>query len=228
MPADWLPETVWTQIRAAQERGGESLDALLKKYRAPVYDYLCRKGYPPQDADDLTQEAFLRIVQHDVVSKAERAAGRFRGLLLSVVRHTLQNCRRDASRLKRGSRLRRRAPDAESPGNAEEIFGTASEPDPHFDELWMRNLIRLGRERLERECARSTRPYHRALALHLDEGMSYADIAQRLRIELHDVKNHVHQARQLLKSYVAQELRLISSSSQEYENERELMERFLA
>jgi len=88
-----FPTTAWTTVRAAQNRdGAECLDAMnrcIAAYWKPVFCFLRAKGYPLHQAEDLTQEFFLRFFERDWIRRADQQRGRFRTFLLKIVTHFL-------------------------------------------------------------------------------------------------------------------------------------------
>jgi RNA polymerase sigma-70 factor (ECF subfamily) len=224
-----MPTTLWTQISAARRIGGDALEDLLRKYRPPVYSFIRRMGADPSEADDLTQEVLLRVIEDDVLARADRAVGRFRSFLLAVVRHTVLSRRRHARRWKRGGRVRHvplHGPEEED-FDVEAALAAPPVRDEEFDALWVQNLVRLALDRLGEECARTGRPFHKALLLFTEQGLSYPEIAASLSGSRSDVKNWLHQARLRIRKYVLAAIREYSSSAAEYRDEAAYLDRFL-
>ena len=82
-----FPTTRWSLVIAA----GNPLDPLCRDallrlcecYWYPVYAYVRRRGYPEQDAQDLTQDFFVRILEGRYLGRADSDRGRFRSFLLN-------------------------------------------------------------------------------------------------------------------------------------------------
>lgn len=95
--------TQWSLVLAARrdDAGAASaLAELCRRYRAPVLAYLRRAGHG--DAEDLTQDFFVRLLQQRFDAGADRAHGRFRQFLLGTLQHFVAD-QRDAQRAqKRG------------------------------------------------------------------------------------------------------------------------------
>ena len=53
------------------------------------YAYVQRKGYGAEDAQDLTQEFFARLLARNYLSVAHRNKGKFRSFLLGALEHFL-------------------------------------------------------------------------------------------------------------------------------------------
>src|SRR5438045_611164 len=87
--------THWSVVLAAGEanspRATESLEQLCREYWYPLYAYVRRQGHSPEDAQDLTQEFFARLVQKNALRAVHRERGRFRWFLLSAIKRFLTN-----------------------------------------------------------------------------------------------------------------------------------------
>jgi RNA polymerase sigma-70 factor (ECF subfamily) len=100
-----FPETRWTMIVAAgKETPGreEALNALCGAYWYPVYAFIRRKGNGADEASDLTQEFFTRLLSGSFLERATPERGRFRAFLLNAVRFFLSDERDRATALRRG------------------------------------------------------------------------------------------------------------------------------
>src|SRR5437016_1156939 len=82
--------------------GAAALEQLCQCYWYPVYAYVRRKGYGPEEAQDLTQGFFARLLDGNRIALADPARGRFRTFLLSAMQNFLINEWTRAARLKRG------------------------------------------------------------------------------------------------------------------------------
>jgi RNA polymerase sigma-70 factor (ECF subfamily) len=100
--------TCWSVVAAAGDPASplaqEALSALCSSYWYPLYAYIRRQGYPADEAEDLTQEFFTRLLQKDFLAAVDRAKGRFRSFLLAACAHFLANERDRARAWKRGGR----------------------------------------------------------------------------------------------------------------------------
>jgi RNA polymerase sigma-70 factor (ECF subfamily) len=93
-------------VAAAGQRdspeGEAALAALCRLYWYPLYAYARRRLPQAQDAQDLTQEFFARLLDKDYLRQADRERGRFRAFLLTAFKHFLANEHERAHALKRG------------------------------------------------------------------------------------------------------------------------------
>jgi RNA polymerase sigma-70 factor (ECF subfamily) len=62
------------------------MNRLIATYWKPIFHYLRTRGHPAQDAEDLTQEFFLRFLQRGWLRPADPSRGRFRAFLLTLLK----------------------------------------------------------------------------------------------------------------------------------------------
>ena len=67
----------------------DSLARLCGSYWFPLYAFVRRRGHSPEEAQDLTQAFFARLLEKNWVADADRSKGRFRTFLLSALTHFL-------------------------------------------------------------------------------------------------------------------------------------------
>jgi RNA polymerase sigma-70 factor (ECF subfamily) len=105
----WFHTTHWSIVLAAGTAGSEqaraALEQLCRVYWHPVYAYVRRCGHNPHDAEDLAQEFFFRLLDHQYLTQADPRRGRFRNFLLVAVKHFLANEWDRRQALKRGGRV---------------------------------------------------------------------------------------------------------------------------
>jgi len=66
-----------------------ALISLCEGYWYPLYAYVRRRGYPTDQAQDLTQEFFIRVLEGRCLDRADPEKGRFRAFLLTSMRFFL-------------------------------------------------------------------------------------------------------------------------------------------
>ena len=100
--------TRWSLVLAGanadsdQQKAAEALAELCRTYWRSIFSYVCRRGYSPEDAQDITQDFFLMILKTNWLRQADRGRGRFRSLLLRSVQNFLHNVADTNRTLKRG------------------------------------------------------------------------------------------------------------------------------
>src|SRR6202035_4078379 len=82
-----FPTTRWTLVIAAgdphRKDARSALVSLCEGYWYPLYAYLRRRGYLADEAQDLTQEFFIRVLEGRYLDRADPEKGRFRAFLLT-------------------------------------------------------------------------------------------------------------------------------------------------
>jgi DNA-directed RNA polymerase specialized sigma24 family protein len=101
--------THWSVVLAARAgadtRATAALETLCRTYWYPLYAFVRRQGYAAEDAQDLTQGFFARLLEKDYLTAVDPAKGRFRSFLLAAIKQL--NMSEGAVRMA-VSRLRRR------------------------------------------------------------------------------------------------------------------------
>jgi RNA polymerase sigma factor (sigma-70 family) len=98
--------TSWSLVLAAASDptnySRAALATLCGIYWSPVYAFIRRRGYSGDEAQDLTQSFFARLIENDYVRDADRQRGKFRTFLQTSVKHFLANEWDRTHALKRG------------------------------------------------------------------------------------------------------------------------------
>lgn len=161
-----FPSTRWSLVVDALEAGTpggrDALEALMRRYVPALRVFLLLdRRLASDEADDLLQ-AFVssKIIEQNLLSRADRGRGRFRTFLLAALRNYLVDWRRAQS-----SRRNRPAGGAvaslealrERPGRAD-VPSAAPGPTDGFDVEWARQTLADGVRRMRQECETSGRP----------------------------------------------------------------------
>lgn len=98
--------TRWSVVLAAgaapSEQAERALAELCADYWYPLYAFVRRRGYSAEDARDLTQAFFARLLEKHGLTAADPVRGRFRSFLLTSLRNFLASEWRRQTTLKRG------------------------------------------------------------------------------------------------------------------------------
>ena len=85
--------THWSVVLAAGRDQSDpaqgALETLCRGYWYPIYVYVRRKGYGPDDAQDLTQEFFAQLINKEQLRLADREKGKFHTFLLAMLDYFL-------------------------------------------------------------------------------------------------------------------------------------------
>jgi RNA polymerase sigma-70 factor (ECF subfamily) len=130
----------------------KALEELCRTYWYPLYAFVRFRGHSPDDAQDLTQSFFTRILETDGFSTADPERGRFRSYLLGAMKHFLANEWHRARAKKRGGGTPVLELDALEP---EARYALAPAPpedlDAGFDREWALEVTARARETLRAE-----------------------------------------------------------------------------
>jgi len=75
--------------RSRSPEASRALATLCENYWFPLYAFVRRSGHTAEDAQDLTQEFFARLLAQRFLAKADRQKGKFRSFLLGTLKHFL-------------------------------------------------------------------------------------------------------------------------------------------
>ena len=85
----WSLVLVGAQFESGEQKAREALAELCRTYWRPIFSYVCRRGYSSEDAQDLTQDFFLMILETNWLRQADESRGRFRSFLLKSLQNFL-------------------------------------------------------------------------------------------------------------------------------------------
>jgi RNA polymerase sigma-70 factor (ECF subfamily) len=97
--------THWSLVLAAQGESTEAkaaLEKLCRTYWWPLYGFVRREGYKPEDAQDLTQAFFARLLDRKDLETVSQERGRLRSYLLASLKNFLSKARHREMTVKRG------------------------------------------------------------------------------------------------------------------------------
>lgn len=148
--------THWSLVLAACQRDSpearEALSKLCQIYWYPVYAFIRRQGRDAEQAKDLTQELFARLLERHTFEVADREKGRFRSFLLKCIQYFLGREHQKEQALKRGGQYVFVPLDE---AFAENQYGAepadVMSPEKLFDRRWALTLLNQAMERLKRE-----------------------------------------------------------------------------
>jgi RNA polymerase sigma factor (sigma-70 family) len=202
--------TRWSLILSGAGSNGNTAEAraaladLCRIYWRPVFSFVCRRGYSTEDAQDLTQDFFVMMLESNWLRHADENRGRFRSLLLKSLQNFLNHAREKDHARKRGGDVQFVSWDdwmAEAPSELS-ISPQALETLPAerlFDLRWAATVVEQALRRLGEECeAKGRRRLFDALRGHLSaerSETSYADLATSLGVAESMIKKQLHNLR---------------------------------
>jgi RNA polymerase sigma-70 factor (ECF subfamily) len=207
--------TRWDDVLAARNPAAagarEALAELCRAYWYPLYAYVRRKGYPREQAEDLTQGFFSDGLGRDFLRGADPARGRFRSFLLTCFENYLRNEHQRQMRVKRGGRVAIVSIDA---GDAETRYrrepAHVATAERLYDRRWALTVLDRTLDRLEREMAeRGKGPLYERLKPALlgdSDAVGYARVASELGMTEGAVKVAAHRLRERLGALIREEI----------------------
>jgi RNA polymerase sigma factor (sigma-70 family) len=97
--------TRWSVVLTAQTdspAAGQALEKLCSTYWWPLYSFVRRQGYSPEDAQDMVQGFFARILERRDLEAVRQEKGRLRSYLLASLKNFISNARQRSGASKRG------------------------------------------------------------------------------------------------------------------------------
>jgi RNA polymerase sigma-70 factor (ECF subfamily) len=183
--------TQWSLVLAAGDRGSpaaeEALASLCSVYWYPVFAFVRRRGYSSDEAQDLTQSFFARLIEKNDLGDADQSRGRFRSFLLTACRHFLANEWDRTRRLKRGGNWVRIPVDvALAEGRYQRALASSETPEQLYDRQWCLTLLEGVLDTLRQEYAAAGKErlfarLHGFLTFD-DSAGTYADAARDLEM----------------------------------------------
>ena len=219
--------TQWTVVLFASREGPERAAAMEKFCRAywyPLYVFIRRRGSGPEEARDLTQEFFARLIGGDWLAGVERRDTRFSTLLLTILKRFLVNEHERSHTAKRGGAI---APLSIDVAQAEHWFGaepaTDETPERTFERRWALAVLASALEHLRAELAEAGKSRHfEVLSPFLSrepEASDYEMAGAALALAPRTVAVAVHRLRQRYRAVLREELAAGSSDSARVQEE---------
>ena len=220
--------TRWSLVLAAghDSTAGSraALSELCELYWRPIYAFARRHGHDVQDAEDLTQAFFARLLEKDVVRAADPLRGRFRSFLLASFKHFAANERDRAHAQKRGSGKVMSGLDfelAEARYSAEPADTLT--PEAVFERQWALAILDRVQATLREECVNAGKAdlFDRVRDLLAGDRSpgGYAAIAESLGTTEGAVKVNVHRLRRRYRDLLHAEIEATVSDRSEIDEE---------
>ena len=225
--SDRFATTHWSVVVSAgvdrSPEAGRALALLCENYWFPLYAFVRRAGRSPEDAQDLTQEFFARLLDQRFFVKADRRKGTFRSFLLAALKHFMADQRDRARAQKRGGSLAVISLDnldAETRYRLEPAVELT--PERMFEKQWALALLEHVLSRLDADMAAEGKAaLFEALKDTLAGGRSiaYASIGDELGMTEGAVKVATHRMRRRYRALLREEIAQTVARPEEIEDE---------
>ncbi len=220
--------THWTVVlEAAQQSspaGQAALGTLCRTYWKPIYAFVRRSGHSPEDAEDLTQDFFARLVEKNWLASITREGGKFRSVLLTAVKHSLAHAHERDRALKRGGGTAFVSLDHES-ASWRDALETADHltPERVFEQRWAMTMLENAMARLRQEYVRMEKAdLFDALKIFLSGSarpVPHAEIAVRQDISVTAVGVAIHRLRRRYGEILREQVARTVSNPMEVDDE---------
>ena len=211
---DRFATTHWSMVvsagRSRSPEADRSLATLCENYWFPLYAFVRRAGHSAEDAQDLTQEFFARVLAQGILTKADREKGKFRSFLLATLKHFLAGEWDRARAQKRGGGRVIFSFDSLSAESRYHLEpATDLTPERMFEKQWALSLLDRVLSRLDAEMAADGKSVlFAALKETLTGGRSitYAAIGAELGMTEGAVKVAAHRMRRRYRTLLREEI----------------------
>jgi RNA polymerase sigma factor (sigma-70 family) len=226
-----FPTTRWTLVVAAadpqRKEARSALVSLCEGYWYPLYAYLRRRGYPPDQAQDFTQEFFIRVLEGRYLDRADPEKGRFRAFILTSLKFFVadEEDRQRAHKRGGGAVLPLELSSGEDRYQREPAHDET--PERIFERRWALSVLDRVVERLRNEFVQHGRPEHFDRLKMFLLGKSdapYAALAREMNTSEGALKVAIHRLRKRYRELFREEIADTVADPGEVESEL----RFLA
>ena len=210
-----------------------ALARLCEMYWPPIYSFIRRRGYPPADAQDLTQSFFAFFLRTKAYARTDRLHGKFRSFLLASVKNFLSDHWDRDRAVKRGGDFEIISLDQQT---AETFYDPESAHDSSaeclFDVRWAKTLtssaLNALRQELEAEGKTQLFEQLKTFLIGGSDLPSYDEASTRTGLPAATVKTHVHRLRLRYREIVRREVARTVSTPHEIDEELHYLCRVLA
>jgi RNA polymerase sigma-70 factor (ECF subfamily) len=220
--------TRWSLVVEAGKVGTPAARAALEElcatYWYPLYAFVRRRGHSADDAADLTQAFFARVLEKNVVGVADPARGRFRAFMLGSLKNFLTNEWDKARTQRRGGGAKPLSLDfviADEKFRREPVSKLT--PEMEYERNWALAVLERALARLQGEYAKRGRNalferLREALVMDEDAGSRLA-MAQDLGMTEGAVKVALHRMRAAFRESLRREIAELVGSERDLDDE---------
>jgi len=221
-----FPTTRWTLVVAAgdpqRKEARSALVSLCENYWYPLYAYLRRRGYSADQAQDLTQEFFVRVIEGRYLDRADPEKGRFRSFILTSLKFFVADEEdRDRAQKRGGGTIE----PLEFPSGEERYQREPAHdetPERIFERRWALSMLDRVVERLRKEFVQHGRPEHfERLKVFLlgQSDAPYTALAREMNTSEGALKVAIHRIRKRYRDLFRQEIADTVADPAEVESE---------
>src|SRR5215472_8109700 len=221
-----FPTTRWTLVVAAgdphEKEARSALVSLCENYWYPLYAYLRRRGHPADQAQDLTQGFFIRMLEGRYLDRVDPEKGRFRSFLLASLKFFVAD---EADRLRAHKRGGGKVVSLEFSSGEERYQREPAHdetPERIFERRWALSVLDRVVEKLRNEFVHHGRPEHferlKVFLLRRSDA-PYAALAREMNTSEGALKVAIHRLRKRYRELFRQEIADTVADPAEVESE---------
>jgi RNA polymerase sigma-70 factor (ECF subfamily) len=198
-----------------EQKARDALAELCRTYWRPIFLFVRARSYSIEDAQDLTQDFFVTILEKNWLQHADRNRGRFRSLLLKSLQNFLVNAAERTHAHKRGGDVEFVSwhdwiSEAQSESSIPAAMLESLPPEQVFDLTWAATVVEHALHRLREECESKGKLWLfqtlSALLTEERDEVSYAELSAELGIAETAIKKQLHNMRQRYRSLLRTEV----------------------
>ncbi len=222
-----FPHTRWSVVLAATKRpspeSAAALETLCRAYWYPLYAYVRRSGQSPEDAEDLTQEFFCRLLKKHWLDSANPEKGKLRTFLIVALKNFMAKEWRHASAARRGGRQSQVQFDTALAERRYAADTPALAPQETFDQQWALALLDLSVSRLREEFAAAGKAADfeslKSCLMAERGAIDYAAVAKQLSVSAGTARVAVHRLRKRFREVYREEISQTLANSDDLDGE---------
>jgi RNA polymerase sigma-70 factor (ECF subfamily) len=210
--------------RRSSPKAAEALATLCGLYWFPLYAYVRRRGHSADDAQDVTQEFFVRLLDKQTFQIADPERGRFRSFLLASMKHFLANEWRRETAQKRGGEQSVISLDFDDGENRYRLEPAHdATPDKIFERQWALTLLEQTLTKLRAEFnAKGKVDLFDRLKICLggkESAVSYRELGAKLKMSEGAVKVAIHRMRRRYRVLLREEIQQTIGAAENVDDE---------
>jgi DNA-directed RNA polymerase specialized sigma24 family protein len=217
--------TQWSlvsRVGSEDEENRIAFESLYRSYSHPIYGFIRRRGYSRHEAQDLTQDFFLHLLQKNITNRADPLRGKFRTFLLSALGFFLLHANEKAGTQKRGGDAMMVFLDEETAEALYQLTDPAQTAEQIFDARWAATLVQATIDRLkaEMEAAGKGELFNQIRGFLIEYAKSsYAEAAQATGLTIAALKTAIHRLRVRYRDLLREEIARTVMSPADFDDE---------
>ena len=224
-----FPTTHWSALAKATLHGESqaraALEELCSAYWKPIYLFIRSRGLGHAEAQDLTQEFLVHVMEKSVFSRADRLQGQFRSFLLGALARFLADAADKRNALKRGGTVPHVSVEHSS------VSSAAEQSAGIFDREWALTILETALQKIRVQFTEAGRAKDFGVLKSFLPGSAgapaYEIAAGDLGLSVGALKSDVHRVRRRFRELVREQVARTVSAPHEIELEMRHLQQVL-